>query len=105
MTIIWRLDTVPFYVHPVSMGFGPLIVRTKFIVAPICAFLIWRSGHLSSAVEALLWPFIGTFVAQLILIIPMNLISLLPYQKGAELGIVQAKLLKAIGASRQGEGL
>jgi len=102
-TIIWRLDTVPKYIDPVWVGVGPLFVRLRFISAPISAFLIWRAGHLLLAAEALLWPFLGSALAQLVLIIPMGLISMMPYQKAAELGVVQARLLRAVGFTEEPE--
>ena len=97
VSFLWRLFIVPLWVSPGLAGAGIFIVRLKFIAAPVAAYLLWRRSAPALAVAALVWPLLGPFVIQWLMMIPFAPISLTRLGQATQIGMIQKRFLAAIG--------
>lgn len=101
ITFFWRTIIVPFWVAPALADAGALLVKLRFLTAPVMAYLLWRRGDTPIAVAAGLWPLLGVTVALTVLAIPEAMISFTRLGKASQFGPVQARFLRAIGLQPQ----
>jgi hypothetical protein len=97
VAFLWRALVTPFWVVPSLANIGPFFVKLKFVSAPAMAYLLWQRGDMPGVVVAALFPILGTIVASLVMIPPLALLSLTPFGKASQIGLVQVRFLSAIG--------
>jgi len=98
IALLWRVLVVPAWVSPVTAYIGVLFVQTKFIAAPLMAYLLWQRGERALALAALVWPWLGPFLIQCVMVIPMSVLRATPFgKKTLQIDAVQQRLLSAVG--------
>ena len=53
---LWTIFVRIKFVNAGISASGPVIVMTKWLICPIAAYYIYRTGHIGLAVLALTWP-------------------------------------------------
>lgn len=91
--LVWRFAIAYNFVNVPLASFGPLIVRLKWIVCPVCGYYFYSAGDHVTAVIALLWP---VFIIVVPMIPVVNFISLLVIPTH-QIGVVQKMFMIALG--------
>jgi len=71
-------------VFPVLAFWGAIVVRLKWIVCQVAAYLLWRKGLKGTAALALGWPLV-------ILVIP---------HASTQIGVIQRMFMQCLGYER-----
>jgi len=101
--MVWRAFVIPFVIIPRLADIDPIFVVSKFITAPVMAYLLWQRGDAVVALIAFLWPFIGVTVAQWLMAIPIALLSMTTLGNSSAIGQVQIRFMSAIGVQHGSE--
>jgi hypothetical protein len=101
LVLIWAVLVAPLWISPTLLSVGPWFVRLKFIAVPLMAWLLWHGDHIYLALLALTWPLLGPMVTQPIAILPRALLMSTRLGQSSQIGVVQSRILVAIGMQPQ----
>ena len=102
LNYFWRFVVAPRFISVAFANLGALLVRLKFLICPIMAFLIWQQGSLWIALLALLWPLVIYLIELPLTIVEGILSALLPaINKSMYIGPVRQRFMSALGYVRR----
>jgi hypothetical protein len=81
LNVVWSLFIRYRLVIPFLAFWGAIVVRLKWIVCPVAAYLLWRKGLKGTAALALFWPLA-------ILVVP---------QASTQIGVIQKMFMQCLG--------
>lgn len=81
LNVLWSFSIRYRVVIPSLAFWGAIVVRLKWIVCPVAAFLLWRKGLKGTAALALFWPLV-------ILVVP---------QASTQIGVIQKMFMQCLG--------
>jgi hypothetical protein len=88
--LAWRFVVNSHFISVFLAFIGPLIVRLKWLVCPLCGYYFYSHGNKASAFIALSWPILMTVGMR---IIPPSL----PMIPAVQTGMIQKMFMGALG--------
>jgi hypothetical protein len=103
LTLVWRVTVAARYTPSSAIDTATYFVLLRFVSSPVMAYLIWEKGHSWIAGIALFWPWAGNFIVNCVLMIPEAVLQAAQIGKGAEIGVIQRRLMNRFGYVRHDE--
>jgi hypothetical protein len=97
VTFAWRLVVAPRFTPWPGIDNAVYFVLLRFVMSPLMAYLIWKSGHPWVAVLALFWPFAGNGMILWLLVWPQAALASTARAKSAQIGVIQRRLMDRFG--------